>query len=570
MVASRQHRISIGTVADPNTRLGKRLRKLAPLLDRVLGIHKLDDFYQKHGLSGLSAADFADQSLKALDVEVIGGDSLSQRLPKTGPVIIVSNHPHGGIEGLVLIKLLTALRPDSRILANFALKVFPELESHFLFVNPLIPSDPANRTGLRKSLRHLQDDGVLVVFPAGRTSFYQDDLDCIADSDWSRSVATLARKSGASVMPIRFTGLNSPLFYRLGSVWYRFRLLMLARELIKMRSRRIEVAVGAAAPTKKLLRYDDTEITEMLRVLSASLNMPVEQLERHQALEHAPLAAGRCGKTIQKEIEGLPRHQQSVRAHGMVVGFARRAEIPELTRQIMRDRERTFRLLDEGSGESEDSDHFDDSYDHIFCWDEHNKALVGAYRVCRGRPAAEGEPTYLHSVFQFENAFFENYNAALELGRSFITPEYQRSRHALDLLWRGIGSYLKAHPEFDALYGTVSLTQQYDSVSVQMMCDALIEPSSQVRPKFPLANRLPAEWYRFRRNQVIDLAKLNALVSARETDGKGVPVLLRHYAGLGARFHAVGIDKQFADTPGLLLSVDLNQLPASKRKRYLT
>ncbi|MEL7311294.1 MAG: lysophospholipid acyltransferase family protein [Pseudomonadota bacterium] len=543
---------------------------MAPLLDRLLGIHRLDDLYQKHGLSGLTAAEFATQSLEALDVEVIGGDQLNQRLPKSGPVIIVSNHPHGGIEGLVLIKLLTALRPDTKILANFALKVFHELESHFLFVNPLDPHDPANRTGLRKSLRHLQDNGVLVVFPAGRTSFYQHDLDCIADSEWSRSVATLARKSGASVMPIRFTGLNSPLFYRLGSIWYRFRLLMLARELIKMRSRRIEVAVGVAAPSKKLLRYDNTEVTEMLRVLSAALEMPAEQPDGHQAHAHLPLAAERCGKTIQTEIDDLPTHQRSVKAHGMVVGFARRAEIPELTLQIMRDRERTFRLLDEGSGEPVDTDHFDDSYDHIFCWDEQEKALVGAYRVCRGRPATDDQATYLHSVFDFENAFFEEHEAALELGRSFITPEYQRSRHALDLLWRGIGSYLKAHPEFDALYGTVSLTQQYDPISVQMMCDTLIEPSPQVRPKFPLAKTLPAEWYRLRRNQDIDLAKLSALVSAREPDGKGVPVLLRHYAGLGAKFHAVGVDRQFANTPGLLLSVNLNTLPSSKRKRYLS
>ena len=192
------------------------------MLDRILGIHLLDRFYQQHDLVGLSAQQFAEESLNALGVEIQGAEALAERMPVQGPVIIVANHPHGGIEGLVLIKLLAALRPDTKIPANFALKVFDELKSHFLFVNPLDAKDPANRRGLRESLRHLRSGGVLVIFPAGRTSFYQPDLGTIADSEWSRSVASLARKSDAKVVPIRFAGRNSRLFYRLGAIWYRF------------------------------------------------------------------------------------------------------------------------------------------------------------------------------------------------------------------------------------------------------------------------------------------------------------------------------------------------------------
>ena len=566
MAVSREHRISIRSVADPATAIGRRLFRAAPLLDRILGIHLLDRFYQQHDLVGLSAQQFAEESLNALGVEIQGAEALAERLPVQGPVIIVANHPHGGIEGLVLIKLLAALRPDTKILANFALKVFDELKSHFLFVNPLDAKDPANRRGLRESLRHLRSGGVLVIFPAGRTSFYQPDLGTIADSEWSRSVASLARKSDAKVLPIRFAGRNSRLFYRLGAIWYRFRLLMLARELLKMRDQRVEIAVGAVADSSRLQRYDDETLTSMFRVLCASL--PATSAHPIDAnREQQPLAESRHAGTIAAEIAALPEAQRAVAAHGMVVGFAARADIPELVQQIARERERTFRLLDEGSGAPLDTDHFDDRYHHIFCWHERDQALVGAYRVCRGQPVGTGTPTYLHAMFEFDDAFFPNPGHALELGRSFITPEYQRSRHALDLLWRGIGSYLGAHPEIRMLYGTLSLSRQYDDVSTQMICSALIGGDSPARPRHALRESLPPEWHRFLEGHDVDLTLLNALIVAREHDGKGLPVLLRHYAGLGAHFHAVGIDRNFADTPGLLLSVDLATLPAAKRKR---
>ncbi|MEO1575690.1 MAG: lysophospholipid acyltransferase family protein, partial [Pseudomonadota bacterium] len=316
--------------------------------DRVLGLHQLDRLYREYELAGLPAHRFAARALDGMGVRIDGGESFIRQVPASGPLIVVANHPHGGIEGLVLLKLLAQSRPDTKILANAALRVFDELTSHFLFVNPLNSKDPANRSGFRESLRHLEQGGVLVVFPAGRTSFYQPDLKTIADSAWSRSVARLARRSQAPVLPVRFTGTNSKLFYRLGEVWYRFRLMMLARELVKMQGQRVQIAVGVPAPPERLQRYDDETLTEMLRVLCASLR--VDEAQDATSATHAPLAPPGDRTAIADEIAALPEAQRSVTAHGMVVGFAARADIPELVQQIARDRERTFRLLDEGSG----------------------------------------------------------------------------------------------------------------------------------------------------------------------------------------------------------------------------
>ncbi|MEL6868785.1 MAG: lysophospholipid acyltransferase family protein [Pseudomonadota bacterium] len=559
------YKISLRSIVSTDTPLGKRLHRFAPLIDRVFGIHHLDSFYQRNALADLPAQDFASNALQALGVTVEDAPHMADRLPSNGPVIVVANHPHGGIEGLVMVHLIARLRPDFKIMANVALRLFRELSGHFLFVNPLDASDPANRRGFRDSLKQLRSGGVLVVFPAGRTSFFQPDLGEIADAPWSRSVATLARKTGAQILPVRFTGKNSPLFYRLGSVWYRFRLLMLARELMKTRDRNLTVQIGRAFDPATFKALNADALTDVVRLSSATLVAGKSELATAQ---QAPLGAAGSRADIEQQIAALPGSQCVLDSDEFVVAFGRREQLPALVADITRERERTFRLFDEGSGEPFDGDTFDDRYDHLFCWHRPSRALVGAYRIGR-RDQMKASGSYLERMFSFDTAFFASRPPALELGRSFITPEFQRSRHALDLLWKGIGGFLRAHPQYGTLYGTVSLSRQYEPASIAMMCDALIEPDATVRANEPLSTALGAEWQRFRRRHRVDLKLLNALVSAREADSKGVPVLLRHYAGLGAQFHAAGIDRHFADTAGLLLSVELAAIPASKRKRYL-
>ncbi len=566
-----RYRISVSSVADRDTPMGKRLYRLAPVIDRILGINALDAFYQRHDLNGLPPHRFACDTLDNLGVTVRGAERIAEQIPEAGPVIVVANHPHGGIEGLVMVKLLAALRPDLKIMANLALSVFKELAPKFLFVNPLNARDPANSRGLRESRRHLENGGVLVMFPAGRTSFYQDDLGIIADSDWSRAAATLAKKTGAEVLPVRFTGKNSPLFYRLGSIWYRFRLLLLARELMKTRGQNIDMVIGRRFDPELFKTLEPAALTDVFRLSCTTLQAPAATgvAESTPAAKQQALMAPVERRTLEDEIAALPSEQRVVATRGFVVGFGSSEQLPSVLAEITRERERTFRLLDEGSGNARDSDEFDANFDQLFCWDETSRSLVGAYRIGRRDHVLDTCGSYLDNVFAFSPHFFTDRAPALELGRSFVTPEFQRSRHALDLLWRGIGGYLRAHPEYGTLYGTVSLTRQYDPVSIAMICDTLITASDDVTARHALASVLGPEWQRFKQQHDVDLSLLNALVVAREADGKGLPVLLRHYAALRAEFHAVGVDPNFAQTPGLLLSVNLATLPAAKRKRYI-
>jgi putative hemolysin len=235
-----------------------------------------------------------------------------------------------------------------------------------------------------------------------------------------------------------------------------------------------------------------------------------------------------------------------------------------------RQRERTFRLFDEGSGAPIDTDIYDEYYVHLFVWDRKNQALLGAYRMGRTDQLRKLGKVYLSQMFNFEDAFYEECVASLELGRSFVTPEYQKSHYSLHLLWRGIGAYLRLHPEYDRLYGTVSLSRQYDLRSICVMCDSLIAPTHLISPKNSLDTDLGPEWREYKKREgTLELERISMIVRNLEKGRQNLPVLLRHYHKVGARFLSAGVDQNFNNTPGLLLSVDIRNLPDQKRKRYV-
>jgi putative hemolysin len=280
-------------------------------------------------------------------------------------------------------------------------------------------------------------------------------------------------------------------------------------------------------------------------------------------------------ETMQAEIAALPQAQKLLEFRHYDVYYASAPQIPALMAQIARERERVFREFAEGSGAARDSDAFDASYVQLFVWDRRERVLVGAYRMgpsdeLRARSGAAG--MYLSQMFEFADEFYQRTDggASLELGRSFIVPEHQRSFHALYLLWQGIGHYLVAHPRYRCLYGTVSLSRRYDERALRLLCDGLIQPTSTVRPRKALAGAPHPEWEAYlRRRGAPSLALLSALVQGLDAEGKDLPVLLKHYHKLGARFISVGVDPNFLDTPGLLLSVDVPALDPGTLDAFL-
>jgi putative hemolysin len=563
-----------------NTFTGKIINSLAPFLDRILGINKLKAIYFKEQLSGLEKQAFYKKLLSGLGVKVLANEKVLEKIPKTGKCIVVCNHPYGLVEGVIIAQLLNAYRSDTKVMANVALKAIKEINDCFIFANPLKPNAAINAVAIKNCYQHIENDGLLVIFPAGRVSFYQSNLKIISDGHWNRLAVKIAEKTQAPILPVFISGTNSTLFHRLGRVYYRFRLLMLAREMFKLQDHEINLSANNLITVKQLAAFKNIETKNTFTRLQCYLNdkkyftpWPQNNSELTQgSTEMLPVAEKTDINLIKYELEQLPKAQILVKFKHYNVYYGYQVQIPNCVREIARLRELTFRDLNEGSGQPVDTDKFDDTYMHLFIFDSRNEKITGAYRIGQTdllQKQGTVEKLYLAQMFDFDKNFINQQQPCLEMGRSFIIASEQKSFHSLLLLWKGIGAFVCQNPRYRTLYGTVSLSKLYDPRSVAIMEKSMVNKPTGVTAKSAFFGKLHPEVKHFIKQNSIGLEALSAMIVAIEQDGKDIPVLLKQYYKLGANFHCMAIDNNFNQTPGLLLSVHLPSAPQKLLKLYL-
>lgn len=422
-------RISLRTLSDDPAYAARWLYRVAPMLDRLLGIRRLDRIYRNGRMAGLPPFEFVERTLDALDIEVSPGpENWMRRIPEQGPVLLVSNHPYGGAEALALAQVLRPLRPDVKFLANSGLRVFQELRPLLIGVNPLKVTQ-RNLGAIRQCESHLAAGGVLVLFPAGRVSSRPRGGARIQDAAWNRLVGRLAQWSGATLLPVFFHGTNSALFQLAGTLWNPLKMLMLPREFLKLRGRTLRFTLGNGLPPPYWRHMPTDDLTRYARAMSYWLETRTGMGGHGPApasAAPAPLPALSDPDFVECELAGLPARQRLLDHQHFTVYYAYAAQIPVLMNDIARERERVFRMHDEGSGQPRDSDDYDAVYVQLFVWDRRSRTLVGAYRLgCVDELQRQGD-TYLARMFDFDPAFHEQAPPSLELGRSFVTPEHQK------------------------------------------------------------------------------------------------------------------------------------------------
>ncbi|MFT5757717.1 MAG: putative hemolysin [Alteromonadaceae bacterium] len=554
---------------------GLILTLFGPLLDRILGINKLRKIYLSQNLTGLDKQAFAQKLLSALGVVIEGGSSVVENLPQKGRCIVVCNHPYGMIEGVIIAHLLTSFRADTKIMANVGLQIFKEIQDYFIFANPLNPKAPINTTAIKQCFKHLNNDGLLVIFPAGRVSFYQADKQRISDAQWNRLSVQLAIKTLSPILPVFISGTNSPLFHRLGRIYYRFRLIMLAHEMFKLDKHIISLTANNLIDTKQFKEYKSVEkMNDFIRV-QCYLNdhtylssWPEDKKINHY---HDIIAAADTND-LKNELSALPDKQHLLDFKSFSVYYGYQNQIPLCVQEIARLREITFRTLDEGSGEALDTDKFDATYMHLFIFDHKNEEIIGAYRIGQTDILQKNgglAQLYLSQMFTFQTDFINQQQPCLEMGRSFIITAHQNSFYGLLLLWKGIGAFVCQNPHYRTLYGTVSLSKRYDPRSVALINEVMISDARGVVAKSPFKSQLHPEVLEFISLEKLAIKQLSTLITGIESDGKDVPILLKQYHKLGAVFHCIGIDTNFNQTPGLLLSIDLPKAPDKLLRLYL-
>ncbi|HZF26748.1 MAG TPA: GNAT family N-acyltransferase [Steroidobacteraceae bacterium] len=535
-----------------------------------------------------SPSEFARAVLDQLGVHFVVRSEEQFRIPAHGPAIVVANHPFGGLEGLFMIWLLTCLRGDVRILANLHLSRIPELKPVFYSINPFGGRAAArtNVTGLRQALRWVKGGGLLLLFPAGEVAHLDVHSGTVSDPAWSPIVARLIRLAEAPVLPVFIDGRNSLHFQLAGLIHPRLRTVLLARELFNKRRKSVPVRIGHPIPHARLqgIRTDE-DLAAHLRVKTYMLGAATAKSSRARtgpALERdyrEPIPAPIARERLQEEIAALPPDQLLVESGEFRVYHAEARQIPWLLQELGRCRELTFRTVGEGTGRSSDIDLFDDYYEHLFVWNvERGGELVGAYRlgqVDRIRARFGKRGLYTATLFDYRHPLLAQLEPALELGRSFVMPEYQKSFAALMLLWKGIAEYLVRHPKYRVLFGAVSISNDYALLSKEMLIEFLRHHNYEsrlaklVRARQPFRRPHDLRLLSAELKGLADLEALSALVSDIEPDGKGVPILLRQYLKLGGRLLGFNVDPAFNDSIDCLIMVDLLKTDPRVLNKYM-
>ncbi len=541
-----------------------------PALERVLGFDRLNELYSRIKQLPCEQS-FFHAILQAMEVrvEIDSGELL--HIPQNGAVVVAANHPFGGIEGIVLGALLHERRPDVRMMANYVLGRIPELRSRFIFVDPFggESAQRANIRPLKESLQWLRNGGALGVFPAGEVAHGSLHTRTVEEGVWSGTVARLATASDATIVPVWFDGANSLLFQALGLLHPRLRTAMLIREFVGMQQRSITVRIGSPIAARSLAKLgSDSDIAEYIRTRTLMLGKAVSVSAMPRATD---VVLPPRPNLMDEEISALPPQSQLVECGEFVVYEAGADTIPNVLHEIGRLREITFRGTGEGTGRSIDLDKFDRYYRHIFVWNRQKREVVGAYRLGQTDVILRffgKKGIYTTTLFDFDDALLERMQPALEMGRSFVRPEYQKAFQPLLLLWKGIGAFIVRNPQYRTLFGPVSIAASYQPLSRRLIASFLrhhhfmSEEAQLVQPKRPFA---------FPESNLCEMAlhDLSSLVLDIEGGEKCIPILLKHYLKLGGKLLGFNIDPKFNNALDGLIVVDLADTDVKVLERYM-
>jgi putative hemolysin len=550
----------------------------AKILMHLLSFNKINDLYenvsQKHGIESIDAI------IKYLNITLEFDENDLKKLPSDGSFITVSNHPFGGIDGILLIKLLSMVRGDHKVIANFLLKKVEPISDFFLAVNPFenMPEAGSSIAGLKTAIDHLHNGGVLSLFPAGEVSTnYATSM--ITDREWLVSALRFIKKNKVPIVPIYFHGTNSRLFHLLGRIHPLLRTAKLPSELINKRNKTIKIRIGNPISVKEQDNFSDIhQFGRYLRSKTYCLDSGMEVKRFFDySLKSEPLPekiiAEQPIELIEKEIAVLKREKLLFRVKNYDVFCAPTKMIPVILNELGRLREITFREVGEGTNRATDFDEFDLYYHQLVIWDSEEKKIVGGYRIGMGAEIIEQfgiQGFYTHSLFKMRKGFKDTLQQSLELGRSFIVKEYQKKPLPLFLLWKGILFFLLRNPEYRYLIGPVSISNTYSEKSKELIIRHIMAnyfdygKAALVKPR----RRFKVKTNDLHLNEAMmhltpHLSSLDKFIGDVDQYNSGLPVLLKKYLGLNAKIIAFNVDPKFNNCVDGMIVLDIYDIPKS-------
>jgi len=550
---------------------------LAKFIMYVLRFSKLNKIYQqiadKHGV------DFIDALIELLEVNYEFDERDLKKIPKEGPFIVVANHPFGGLDGILLIKILSMVRPDVKVMANFLLKRIEPISDFFLAVNPFENNKKAGSSigGIKNAYEHLKKGGAICIFPAGEVSSYDAD-NKITDRQWQFPVLKFIKKAEVPVVPVYFYGKNSRLFHLIGKIHPNLRTAKLPSELLNKKNKLVKIRIGTPISVKEQSNFPEVyQFGRYLRAKTYSLCSKIEvkrffnySLMRQPKVEE--IVPPTNPDLIRAEIEKLGTEFFLFKLKNFSVYCCPSQKIPSLLNEIGRLREITFREVGEGTNQSIDLDEFDLYYNQLFIWDDDAQKLVGAYRIGKGADILHDYGTagfYLQSLFRMKESFKPVLHQSLELGRSFVVKEYQRQPMSLFLLWKGILYFLLKNPEYRYLIGPVSISNNYSKVSKELIIKFIMthhfdwNMARFITPRKAFKFKSEDSNINVIMENLGDINMLDKFIGDVDELNTGLPVLLKKYIKLNAKIVGFNVDPKFNNCLDGLILLDAMDVPKS-------
>ena len=565
-------------------------RFIARIVMWFLRLHKINSIYDRC-VANSDEAHFTSSLLYQFRANYHISPSELKRIPTKGPVVLVSNHALGGLDGIMLIHLLQEVRPDFKLMANFILERVTRLKKWFIGVNPFDDNLTSKSSigGFRQVLHHLENDGLFAVFPAGEVASKLKKQVPI-DPTWNAATMRLIQRAKVPVVPVYFHARNSPLFYRLAKIHPLLRTARLPAELLTQRHRSIDIRIGKPIAVKDQDNHQSIE--DYSSFVRHKLYMLSNIFERKSILKRVPRALNRKNNKVmpiapavptsllEYEIIALKNSGKSLLVSKDYELFLTSSDlIPNILTEIGRHREITFRAVGEGTNKPLDLDHYDNDYLHLFLWDHKARTLVGAYRLGLGKQMMNAHGIsgfYLSELFKFEPEITYMFNNSIELGRAFVSQTYQQRPMPLFLLWKGIIHATLRYPEYDYLMGSVSISNQFSkftkSLMIEFMRSHYYDPylAQYITPKKEFKVKLDDADKEFVFDETsADLNKFDKLIDEVEPGALRLPVLIKKYIKQNARVASFNVDPLFNNAIDGLMYIKIKDIPSSTVKPVL-
>ena len=491
-------------------------------------------------------------------------------IPQDGPFIVIANHPIGSADGMLMNTVIGTMRTDFKIMANFLLTMIPSLKESFIAVNPFSDSVSARSSlaGLRFAKEHLAAGGSLGLFPAGEVSTYQRAKNrsalkrhVVEDIPWPASVIKLIRNANVPVIPVYFEAQNSKWFHFVGRIHPMLRTLNLPNELFNKKGKTIPMRIGKAIMPNELAEFPDLEqlggyLRSRVYAMEAEFNNPNEELMKPPEMV-TPISLPRDKKAVVKEFDRLKNGGKKLfDVANYQCYLAEADEIPVAMIELGRRREEAFRATGEGSNQAIDVDDYDKYYKHLILWDAKRKRIAGGYRLGIGSEIFEQhggvEGFYTSSLFTYDKDFESTLRETIELGRSFVSLEYQKEALPLMLLLKGLMHSLMRYPDAVYFIGPVSISNSYPKFYQSLMVyylenkhNALL-PENSALPTTPFEpDYLKLNPRELLRKKMDNFEKFDRFLMRLSDNTYRMPTLVKKYMKVNARIIAFNVDPLF-------------------------